>query len=120
MDEKEWLSVGNELIGCVKDQFPGAHFNSRIDHSRYSFICNICWKLNTDRDRPNKLSKIISVIISGEAIEDSDYDNNKATIQKKFQDYIETKRKGFDPEHDEPYGQPPPMEEWVITSKHLH
>lgn len=83
MDTQKWLSIGTELIGSVKNQFPShADYEPRIDNG--NFVCRINWKLNNDINRPSKRSRIILVRISNEALEDADYDNNQAILHERF------------------------------------
>lgn len=117
MDETKWLSIGDKLVESVKEKFPShAEYSSIIDHRRYGYLANIHWKLNNDKNRPNKPSRIILIVISGEAIEDSDYDKRHAVVQERFQKFINEKVKHFNPEHDEPYGKAPPIEEWIVDT----
>lgn len=121
MDEQKWLSIGDELINSVKDQFPShAVFSSTVDHLRHSYAANIYWKLGNDRARPNKPSRIIQVIISGEAIDDSQYDSRRDNMRERFVKYITSKNNQFNPEHDEPYGKSPPVEEWLVDNTVLN
>lgn len=121
MNNHQLLVIGDELIASVKELFPKhAEFNSQIDHSKHAYICSIYWKLNNDKDRPNKPSRIILVTISREAIEDSDYENRKQIIQERFKAVIAAKYKSFNPEHDIPRYQSPPTEEWLIENNSLN
>jgi hypothetical protein len=121
MNDRQLLAISDELIAFVKELFPKhAEFNSWMDHSKWAYICNICWKLNSDKDRPNKPSRIILVIISREAIEDSNYENRKQIVQEKFKAIIQEKYKLFNADHDIPRYQSPPTEEWLVDSNSLN
>jgi len=81
------------------------------------FILRINWKLKNDRDRPNKPSRLIRVIISEEAIEDC---NNFNKAGSRFREVIENKLSTFNPEHDNPRDLGPPIEEWEISTFDLN
>jgi len=117
MNDHQLLDVCEQLIAVIKDLFPEhAEFNSWIDHSRYACISRISWKLNNDENRPNKLSRIILVIIPCESIEDSDYKNRKQIVQERFKSFIQKKYVKFNPDHDVSRYKPPPTEEWLIDN----
>lgn len=121
MNDCELLVIGDELITSVKELFPKhAEFNSWIDHSKWAYICNVCWKLNNDKNRPNKPSRIILVNIPREAIEDSNYENRKQILQERFKAIIQEKYKSFNPEHNIPRYQSPPTEEWLVNNNTLN
>lgn len=121
MDEQKWLSIGDELINSVKDQFPShAEFSSIVNPLRHSFVANIHWKLGNDRARPNKSSRIMQVIISDEVIDDSQYDSCQVNVKERFVKYITSKNNQFNLEHDEQYGNSPPVEEWLVDNAVLN
>ncbi len=109
-----------QFVDLIKDVFPNhAEFNTWCDGSRMSCICRICWKLNDDKSRPNKPSKIILIVISHEALDDYNdgSTNEQQDAQERFKEFIKKKYSNFDPNHDTPKYQTPPTEEWlVITS----
>lgn len=120
MNDKELLAIGNELISSMNGIFPPeANFETFLDHSRLSFACSIYWKLGNDRNRPNKPSKIIIILISYEAIEDSNYQKRDREVQDKFRSFIDAKYKTFNPDHNEPREKSPPNEEWIVVSNIL-
>jgi|GEM_PF-1252232 hypothetical protein len=121
MDQGKWKAIGDQLLESVKDRFPShTEYGSTIDHGRYAYLANIHWKLNTDKNRPNKTSRIILIVISGEAIEDSDYDKRCNLVQERFKKFISEKMKYFNAEHGESYGKVPPVEEWYVDTGTLN
>lgn len=78
----------------------------------------VFWKLNDDPSRPHKMSKTISVCVSHEAAQD--FSNASATAQdaayQRIAAFLSAKLATFDPQHDAPIGQMPPVEKWVINS----
>lgn len=117
MDDQKWLSIGDELIKSVKDKFPlYAEISSIIDRDRRGYVARIHWRLGSDKERPNKSSRIILVIISGEAIDDSHYDSRRNEVHAKFEKFIDSKIKQFNPEHDESYNKLPPVDEWLVDN----
>lgn len=121
MNQEKWKAIGDELLESIKDMFPPhAEFSSIVDHGRYSYLANIHWKLNNDNKRPNKPSRIILIVISGEALEDSDYNNRSNLVQERFKKFICDKVKHHNAEHDEPYGDAPPVEEWLVDTRLLN
>ena len=121
MNDNQLLAISEELVDAIKESFPShAEFNFWVDHLRDACIIRICWKLNNDKDRPNKFSRIILIVISREAIEDSDYKNRKQLVLEKFKSFIQENYKSFIPNHDAPRYQSPPTEEWLLDNKGLN
>ncbi len=117
MDQGKWKAIGDQLLDSIKDMFPlHAEYSSIIDHGRYGYLANIHWKLNNDINRPNKSSRIILIVILGEALEDSDYDHRSNLVQERFKRFISDKLKHHNAEHDEPYGKAPPIDEWIVDN----
>ena len=120
MDNDSLRAIGDELIGSIRGVFPnGAEIETCMDGSRLSFVCTVYWKLGDDISRPNKPSKIILIIISYEAIEDSDYHQHEQAVKDKLREFIKTKYKDFNPNHNEPRENSPPNEEWIVVSNIL-
>lgn len=110
-------SFCEELKNIIKDIFP-----ENAELKCYDIDIVISWKLNNDKNRPNKRSKTIKIIITEEFFED--YRDNTEDKQKAaregFKKYIKTKYENFEPDHDEQKYQPPPMEEWVQLTSDLN
>jgi len=83
-----------------------------------AFNVGVSWKLNDDPDRPNKMSKTISICVSHEAANDfaaaSTADQEAA--YKRVAKFLAAKLATFDPQHNAPKYESPPVEQWVIGS----
>jgi hypothetical protein len=77
---------------------------------------DVSWKLTSDPNRPNKRSRKIIVIVSEETLEDYEDGDDAARrrIEKKMVGDITKRLREFNPEHNTPYGQLEPEEQWVI------
>src|SRR5690606_24396629 len=101
MDKSEIIKIGDDLIESVKDIFPAdAEYDSRFDGMRGGYVSRINWKLNNDETRPNKPARIILIIISEEAVDDSDYWNHRLDVQQKFYKEIKQRYVSFVPVHN--------------------
>lgn len=112
-----------QLILLARDTFPEyVEINTYYDGIRMSAIGRICWKLNNDESRPNKSSKIISIVIPAEALDDYNDStvNQQERAQKRFKKYIQNQYKSFNPNHNMPEYQEAPSEEWLITTNLLN
>lgn len=80
------------------------------------------WELNDDSSRPYKMSKTISICVSKEAAHDfndvSAADCNGA--YRRIQEFVVNNLAAFNPNHDAPKHERPPVERWVISSAVLH
>lgn len=71
----------------------------------------IDWLLHTDRNRPNKHSRLITFIIPCEIIDDcSDF----SEVKENLEIFIKGKLHYFDPNHDHPKDVSPPNEKWIF------
>ncbi len=106
----------DQWLKQIKTIFPES---ARIgnDHQESDAIIKIDWKLENDLDRPNKRSRLIKIIISGEAIEDC---QNPVEAGKIFHKIIKEKFSSFDPDHDDSIHTGPPEEVWVISTFDLN
>jgi len=121
MSNQQILSIGDDLIVTAKDLFPQhAEIDSRYDFDRLAFVCTIHWKLNNDDSRPNKTSRIILIVIPREVLEDTHYERRKQIVRERFKRYLEKKTPLFNPDHNELYGNPPPVEEWLVVNNLLN
>lgn len=77
---------------------------------------SVNWKLKNDPSRPNKRSRRVVLMISQEAVEDHEdgTPNDRNTIERRMVDLVTAQLKQFNPDHDTPYGQPEPEEQWVL------
>ena len=76
------------------------------------------WRLHDDPDRPNKMSRTISICVSLEAVQDfsSASGADQAAAYGRLAAFLSAKLAAFDPQHNAPKYDPPPVEQWVITS----
>jgi hypothetical protein len=101
----------NEWVKLIRPLFPK---NTRIEiDAGNDVILRIDWKLGNDPARPYKRSRLIRVIIPGEAIDDC-ADFKKAG--SRFRKIIEDKLSVFHPDHDTRKCGSPPKEEWIVST----
>lgn len=101
----------NDWIELIRPLFPP---NARVETiGGNDVVLRIDWKLGNTPNRPNKRSRLIRVIISEEVIEDCEDFKLAGT---KFFKVIQKKMASFDPEHDQPRGAAPPVENWTIST----
>ena len=119
------MKVSNDLRdhweSLLLPVFPdGTDFD--IDANTSDFRAKVRWKVGTDPDRPNKMSKTIFIIVSAEAA--SSYANkNDAQRQAddgKLRDFVEANLARHDPDHDTPKEVAPPAVEWIAGSSVLN
>ena len=84
-----------------------------------SLKVGVSWKLNDDPERPNKMSKTISICVSHEAAQDfaSASAANQGAAYSRVLAFLNAKLAQFNPQHDTPRYEPPPVEQWFITSE---
>ncbi len=123
MNKQALVSLGDDLISNIKDLFPeSSEFESQYNSNKRAFECTIYWHLNNDEARPQKLSRIILIVISNEALEEfhSRGKGKQKIAQEKFERYIKEKLKLFSPDHNESSRHAPPVEEWLIDNNLLN
>jgi hypothetical protein len=78
----------------------------------------VSWKLNDDPDRPNKMSKTIAIAVSHEAAQDfaSASAANQVQAFERVATFLKHKLAQFDPSHNSPKYDSPPVEHWVINT----
>lgn len=78
----------------------------------------VSWKLNDDPERLNKMSKTISICVSLEAAQDfaSASAADQGAAYRRVAAFLSAKLATFDPQHDVPKYEVPPVEQWVISS----
>lgn len=97
-----------------------AQFDIPMAGDANSIVVN--WNIMDDLDRPNKRSKTINISFSREAIEDYQDSSaaRKCEADNRLQSYITAQLAQFNPNHQAPEGQVPPVETWIITSETLN
>jgi hypothetical protein len=76
------------------------------------------WRLQTDRNRPSKRSRMIRIVISQEALEDyaRGSGGTRLASDKRFVEWVGRQLAGFDPDHDSPLGVEPPTVAWLVDT----
>lgn len=84
-----------------------------------SLNVGVSWKLNDDPERPNKMSKTIAICVSHEAAQDfaSASQANQAGAHQRVANYLTQKLAHFDPTHNAPKYEIPPVEQWIIDTQ---
>jgi hypothetical protein len=105
------------IIAAVRDAMPqNAEIHVAPGLAHFNVIA--AWKLNSAPERPNKMSKTISIEVTHEAAQD--FASASAEVQSRSYErvarFISEKLQNFDPNHDTPRFEPPPVERWFVTS----
>lgn len=111
------MGFQDEIINAIKQAIPaGANIN--VVGGIGEFRVGASWKLNDDPERPNKMSKTISIIVSDEAVQDfaSASAQNQCKAYNRVNQFLSQKLANFDPSHNKPKYNPAPVEEWVINN----
>jgi len=93
-----------------------------VDPDASYFRAKVRWKVGTDPDRPNKMSKTIIITVPREAA--SDYanknDDQRRSDDTKLREFVKSKLANHDPDHDNPKDSKPPKVEWLAGSNVLN
>lgn len=112
------MSFEDQILKAVQSVMPR---NADIQVVPGIGLFNICvsWKLNNDPDRPNKMSKTISIRVSQEAAQDfaSASASNQAGAFQRVSTFLEQQYRQFEPDHDAKKYEVPPVVQWVISSE---
>lgn len=104
------------LIELLRPLFPrGAIFRPRSDLG--SLDVGIDWKLNTDPERPNKRSKLITLRLPQEFVDDyhDGAPSTRSAMSARLVRFVADKLRGFNPDHSASVHVPPPRELWLLT-----
>jgi len=111
------MTFEDQILQAIKAAMPA---NAEISVVLGIGSLNVCvsWKLNDDPERPNKMSKTISVCVSHEAAQDfaSLSNANQDAAYRRVSEFLSAKLAQFDSQHNAPKHEEPPVEIWVITS----
>ena len=111
------MVFGNQILDAIKQIMPT---DSEITsaNSKSGIDVSVCWKLNDDPERPNKMSKTISIHCSQDAVNDyeSAPPHNQAEAYRRIVSFISQKLDSFNPTHNASRNEMPPVELWVIDS----
>jgi len=110
----------DHIVSAIRRALP-ANAEIQINPGPGSFTVAVAWKLNNDAERPNKMSKTIAIRVSHEAVEDFKAASAAKQTEacERVSAFIAGKISGFDPSHNTPRFEPPPVAHWLITSSVL-
>jgi len=115
---KELINHWGSLLQSV---FPnGTEFE--VSPIESYFQAKASWKIGSEPDRPNKMSKTILITIPKEIADDYE---NKNDTQKQSDDirlceFVKSNLANHDPDHNNLRDIPPPVVEWVAGSNVLN
>lgn len=114
------MSLREEIFSAIRQAMP-ADAQMDIISSSSSFYVSVAWPLNDDPERPNKMSKTISIHVSHEAAQDyaNAPENIQPQVRGRLQRFLHEKLRAFDPSHRNARDVPPPVERWDITTSTL-
>ncbi len=105
-----------KLVQVIQQEMPGgAEINVVPGIGAIKVV--VAWKLNNDPERPNKMSKTISICVSHEAVQDfaSASGSAQTNAYGRVTKFLSEKLAYFNPDHDTPRYEPPPVEQWLIN-----
>ncbi len=112
----------NHWKSLLQPAFPDGTDFDVVDPDASNFRAEVRWKVGTDPDRPNKMSKTIFIIVPREAA--SDYANkNDAQRQSddiKLLEFVKSNLANHDPDYDNRKRVVPPKVEWLAGSNVLN
>lgn len=111
------MSFHDQIIQAVKIVMPADAEIQTFPHNE-AFNVNVSWKLNDDPERPNKMSKNISICVPHELIVDftNASEIDQGTVLNRVVAFLSAKLATFDPSHNAEKYKTPPVEQWVISS----
>ena len=111
------MPLEDQILQAIQAAMP-ASAEIRAIPGINSLNVGVSWQLNDDPERPNKMSKTISICVSHEAVQDfaSASAANQGAAYRRVSEFLSTKLAQFDPQHNAPRHESPPVEKWVITS----
>lgn len=114
------MEVDSNIVDAIRKAMPA---EADIDTVRGlgGFSVGIGWPLSDDPDRPNKMSRIISIVITDEAARDFTMavQRDRADAFERVHRLLTRKLADFDPQHDVPRYGPPPVEQWTLSGEIL-
>jgi hypothetical protein len=111
------MSLKEQALKAIRAEMPpSAEIDEIPDKGR--FTVDVSWKLNDDPERPNKMSKTISICVSNEAAKDFDTASaaDQEAAYRRISTFLSKKLAVFNPQHELPKSTEPPVDLWVITS----
>ena len=112
------MSLEDQILQAIKAAMP-ANAEIRVVPGIEPLRVGVSWPLNDDPERLNKMSKTISIRVSHEAAQDFSSVSavNQGASYSRVLAYLQAKLAQFDPHHNALRYEPPPVEQWVITSE---
>ncbi len=116
------MAFPDEIADAIRKAMPvDAEIQVANSSSGPGFDVSVSWMLNDDPERPNKPSRIISIHVSREASQDfaSASTHSQADAYRRVTSFLSQRLANFDPKHNVPRHESPPVERWVIDSNLL-
>lgn len=112
--------MSNELVEAIRSAMP-PDAELRVVNRLPGFDVSVSWKLDDEPGRPNKPSKMIAISVTDEAAEDfaSASGPMKQDALAGLQKFLANNLRKFDPTHNTPRYESPPVERWQITKSVL-
>ncbi|MES2356567.1 MAG: hypothetical protein V4568_19640 [Pseudomonadota bacterium] len=107
----------DQILQVIKSVMP-ANADIRVVPGMGAVNLGVSWKLHDDPERPNKMSKTIAICVSHEAAQDfaNASQVNQASSYQRISSFLAQKLAHFDPTHNAPKHEIPPIEQWVINT----
>lgn len=99
----------------LKPLFPShAYIRSLIEPANMTFA--IDWRLGTDKKRPYKRSRLIKIVFPKQTMEQFLHQalNQRESSEQIVVNHLKDKLQKYNPDHDTPPIEVPPVEEWLI------
>lgn len=111
------MSLEEQILQVIRAAMP-SDAEVQVVPGNGVFNVGVSWKLNDDPERPNKMSKTIAICVSFEAAQDfaSASATDQGAAYQRIAAFLSSKLVTFDPQHDVPKYEVPPVEQWVISS----
>jgi len=111
------MAFDDDIVKAIRQLMPD-DAEIRVANTVSGLNVGVSWKLHDDPERPNKMSKTIRIVVSHEAAQDYAATDgaNKAQTFRRINEYLSGKLAAFDPRHNAPKHEPPPVEQWTISS----
>ncbi|MDX1557348.1 MAG: hypothetical protein R3193_00460 [Marinobacter sp.] len=112
--------MSNDLIDAIRSAMP-PDAELRVVNRLPGFDVAVSWKLDDDPERPNKPSKTIAISVTDEAAEDftNASGSEKQDALARLQKFLAQNLRKFDPAHNTPKYESPPVERWQLTTSVL-
>ena len=112
------MSLEEQILQAIKAAMPADAEILIVPHGIESLRVDVSWKLNNDPERPSKMSKTILICVSHEALQDFARAStaNQGDVYNRVLVFLSAKLAQFNPQHNAPKHESPPVEKWVITS----